>query len=304
MSQPVLLTDIIGFLGGDILNVFGNPEGIEIHHLREPQCVDKYTLDWINSLRPYRQKIAEESNARTIIADPGIRYDKKLKAQQKVLIIVDNPKLAIAKIGNVFFVKKPEPGIHSSAIVHPEAIVGDGVYIGPNVCIGACKIGNNVMIYDNAIINDDVEIKPHVKIHAGVIVGVDGLGCEREKNGLLVTFPHLGGVVLEENVQLGAGTIIAKGALSNTVIGYGSKLNIGCFVAHNVKIGANAWISPKVNIAGSVNIGVNVTIFSGVIIREQRTIGDYSTIGMGAVVTKDVPSCETWVGNPAKKLEK
>lgn len=302
--KPILLNDIIRFLGNEILDIYGDTEGIEIHHLREPQRVDKFTLDWINTLRLDKQKIAEKSKARAIIADPGVRYNEQLKVQHKILIIVETPKLAIAKIGNAFFVKQPKPGIHPNAVIHADAIIGNGVYIGPNVCIGACKIGNNVMIFDNTVINDDVEIKPRVTIQAGVIVGVDGLGCEREKNGTLVPFPHLGGVILEEDVQLGAGTIIARGALSNTVIGHGSKLNIGCFVAHNVIIGANTWISPKVNIAGSVKIGVNTTIFSGVIIREQKTIGSYSTIGMGAVVTKDVPAGETWVGNPAKKLEK
>jgi len=304
MRKTIFLNDIISFLGNDILNVFGNPEGIKIQHLKDPQHTDNYTLDWINPLKHDKQKIVEKSKALAIIVDPKVIYDEQLKSQHKVLIIVNNPKLAIAKIGNAFFVKKHKPSIHPSAVIHPEAIIGDGVYIGPNVCIGASIINNNVTIYENAIIYDNVVIKPNVIIHSSVIVGVDGLGCEREKNGTLVPFPHLGRVILEENVQLGAGTVIARGALSDTVIGNGSKLNVGCFVAHNTIIGANTWISPKVNIAGSVKIGVNVTIYSGVTIREQRTIGEYSTIGMGAVVTKDIPAGEIWVGNPAKKLKK
>ncbi len=304
MKKVVPLSDIITFLGKEIKAIYGNPEGIGIHYLKDPQNVDEYTLDWINLQRMDKQQIVEATKAKAIIAGPGVEYTAPIIKQGKVILLVDNPKLAIAKIGNVFFVDKMMPGIHPTALIHPEAVIGNGAFIGSNAYIGRCKIGNNVVIHENVVVHDNMVIKDNVLIHSGSVIGSDGLGCEREKDGRLVKFPHFGGVIIEENVEIGAACVIAKGALSNTIIGKGSKINVGCFIAHNVVLGQNVWISPKVNIAGSVKIGDNVTLFSSAIIREQKTIGDDAIIGMGAVVTKNVPAGETWIGNPARKLEK
>lgn len=304
MHKKVPLVDIIHFLGDETLAVHGNLQGIEIGHLSDPQNVDEFTLDWINPRRSDKQKIAIESKARAIIADTEIRYNEQFKAQNKVLIIVDKPKLAIAKIGNAFFVNKKKPRIHPSAIIHPKARIGIEVYVGPNVCIGDSIIGDYVQIHENAVIGDGVTVKDSAIINAAVHVGADGLGCQRNSDGTLVKFPHFGGLVIEENVELGSQTVVARGVFLDTHIGKGTKINVGCFIAHNVKIGKNVWISPKTNIAGSVKIGNNTTIFSGVIIRDQVVIGNSVKIGMGSVVTKNIPDNETWVGNPAKKIEK
>lgn len=304
MQNKIFLVDIIHFLGGDILDVYGNPEGIEIRHLSDPQNVDEFTLDWINLIRSDKQNIATKSKSRALISDSGVIYDEQLKAQNKVLIIVDNPKLAIAKIGNNFFINKKRPSIHPSAIIHPKARIGKEVYVGPNACIGDSIIGDYVQIHENAVVGDGVTVKNAAIINAAVHVGVDGLGCQRNPDGTLVKFPHFGGVMIEENVELGAQTVVARGVFSDTIIGKGSKINVDCFIAHNVRIGKNVWISPKTNIAGSVKLGSNTTIFSGVIIRDQVVIGNSVKIGMGAVVTKNIPDNETWIGNPARKLEK
>ncbi len=304
MQKKIPLVDLIKFLGNSVIGIIGDATAVYIHYLREPTSVDKFTLDWVNHNRTDKQHMAENSLARAIITDSSVQYTDKLKMQKKVLICVENPKLAIAKIGNQFFVSKPETGIHPTAIIHPDAKIGSNVYIGPYAILGTCNIGNHVQIHENVLIGDKVIVNDHVILHSNVTVGAEGLGCEREKDGSLVKFPHMGGVVLEERVELGANTVIAKGALSDTIIGRGSKVNADCYVAHNVKIGENVWISPKAIIAGSVNIGKNTTIFSGVIIRDQQKIGQDVIIGMGAVVTTNIPNGETWIGNPARKLTK
>jgi UDP-3-O-[3-hydroxymyristoyl] glucosamine N-acyltransferase len=304
MQTNIPLKEIIEFLKSEILTIHGNPEGIVVNKLSDPQNVDETTLDWISDRREDKQTLAESSKAKSILVTSEVKYTETILHKGKVLIVVGNPKMAIAKVGNHFFIEKPKPGIHPTAILHPEAEIGKNVTIGPNCVIGKCRIGNNSILDANVVLYNNTTIGNNVRIHSGAIIGSDGLGCEREPDGTLVKFPHLGGVIVEDNVDIGASCQIAKGALSNTIIGKGSKLNVGCFIAHNTTIGNNVWISPKVNIAGSCKIFNNVTIFSGVVIREQTTIGSHSVIGMGTVVTKNVPEGETWVGNPAKKLSK
>lgn len=304
MQNIVQLVEIISFLGNDVITVFGNTENIVIHYLKDLENTDEFTLDWINKSRKDKQLIAESSKARAIVADKDIVFTDTILKQKKTIIIVDNPKMAIAKIGNEFFAKKIQPSIHHTAVIHPEAKIGKEVYIGPNAHIGNCIIGDFAQIHENVIIGDGVTINKSVIINAAAHIGVDGLGCQRNPDGTLVKFPHFGGILIEDNVEIGTQTVIARGVFTNTIIGKGSKINVGCFIAHNVIIGENAWISPKVNIAGSVKIGKNTTIFSGVIIRDQIDIGNTVKIGMGSVVTKNIPDFETWIGNPAKKIQK
>lgn len=304
MQTNISLKEIIEFLGSDIKAIHGSSEGIEVNKLSDPQNVDETTLDWISDRRPDKQSLAENSKAQAIVVTSDVTYSESLKQQGKVLVVVANPKMAIAKVGNNFFVDKPKPQIHPTAIIHAEAILGENVVIGPYCVIGKCKIGNNSVLDANVVLYDNTTIGNNVYIRSGAIIGTDGLGCEREADGTLIKFPHLGGVVIEDNVDIGAGCQIAKGALSNTIIGKGTKINVGCYIAHNVIIGKNVWISAQAKIAGSVKVGDNTTIFVGAMIREQLIIENNSLIGMGSVVVKNVPQGEVWIGNPAKKLIK
>jgi len=304
MKKVVPLSDIITFLGKELKAIYGNPEGINIHYLKDPQNVDEYTLDWVNPHRHDMQLIAGTSKAKAIIVGPGVEYTHTLKKQGKVILLVDNPKLAIAKVGNAFFVDKPHPGIHPTAIIHPDAVIGKDAFIGANATIGNCKIGDNVCICPNVVVNDNVMIGNDVIIKSGANLGFDGFGFERGEDGDLIKFPQLGSLIIRNKVEIGSSTCIDKGALSDTIIGEGTKINNLCHIAHNVIIGKNVVITAHVNISGSSIIEDNVWIAPNASLRGHQTIGKGAVIGMGAVVTKNIPAGETWIGNPARKLEK
>ena len=304
MDNNINLIDIIRFLESDLITVHGDPDSVIVRYLRDPEHVDEYTLDWINPLKPDKQKIAETSKAKVIVVDKEVVFSETLKNQEKVLLVVDNPKLAIAKVGNEFFVEKITPEIHPSAIIHPDAQIGKNVYIGPNTVIENCTIGDDTIIDANVHIYSPVIIGKHCVVKSGAVLGGMGFGFEKDENGNLFRFPQIGNLFIGDYVEIGANTCIDRGALSDTVIGDYCKINNLCHIAHNNKIGKNVVITAQVNISGSSVIENEVWIAPNASIRGWLTIGEGATIGMGAVVTKDVPAGETWVGNPARKLEK
>ena len=140
-------------------------------------------------------------------------------------------------------------------------------------------------------------------IHSGVIIGEYGFGYVLDENGNKVMLRHYGGVTIEDNVHIGDNCIIIRGAIDDTVIHHGVKINTLVHIAHNDSIGAGTLITSPCHVCGSVNIGKNCHI-AGVTIRNQRNVGDRAVVGLGAVVVKDVDAGTTVVGNPAHVMEK
>lgn len=297
--KRIEINDIISFLGDRILSVDGDTNGIYIDNLADVERVCETTLDWINPSKIDKQEIAQGSKARVILVDETIS-----PIEGKVLIHVSNPKVALADVGNHFFVEKILPGIHPSTILGPNARIGKGVYIGPYCVIGNATIGDNCVIDSNVRIHDCVSIGNNCRIKAGAVLGSDGFGFEKDAAGNGFRFPQIGSLIIGDYVEIGANTCVDRGALADTVIGDYTKINNLCHIAHNNVIGKNVEIAGCVNISGSCIIDDDVWISPNVSLRGWQHIHRGVTIGTGAVVTKDIPEGETWVGNPARKLEK
>lgn len=302
--KRVEVKDIISFISNELKNIFGDFHNAYIDNVADSAHTNVTTLDWVNSNKIKKQEIAEVSPAKVIIVDSGVKYSEYLNKKGAVLLVVDNPRLTLSKIITEYFVGKKSSFIHPSVEIDSEAIVDKTVYIDAGCVIGKATIGKNTVIRANVCIYDDVVIGDNCIIQAGAVIGTDGLGCSRETDGTLIKFPHLGGVIIGNNVEIGANCQIARGALSNTILSDGCKINGMCFIAHNCVLERNVWITGCTMLSGSTHVGANATIFSNVVVREQTNIGEGATIGMGSVVTKDIPSGETWLGNPAHKLEK
>lgn len=302
-KNRVEVSQIIEFLAEDLIKIEGNYSGAYIDNIPDSDSVMETSLDWINSSKSNKQEIAEHSSAKVLVVDPSVVYSDKMSNDWKILLVVENPRISMAKIANNFFVNKKEPGIHPSAIVDEDAIIDASAYIGPGCVVGRAKIGANTVLMANVTVYDDVIIGDRCLLQAGVVVGTDGLGCSRDENGVLTKFPHLGGVRMGNDIEVGANSQIAKGSFSDTIIENGCKMNGLCFIAHNCHLEENVWITGDTMLCGSVHVGKNTTIFSNVVVRDQRKIGSNVTIGMGAVVTKHIPDGETWIGSPARKME-
>ena len=293
------VSEIISFLGDKVIGVEGEWNDTYIDNLAEVERVTETTLDWINPSKQNKQSIAEGSKARVLLVDETIT-----PVSGKVLVRVRNPKVALAEVGNHFFVEHPKAGIHPTAIINPEAKIGKNVSIGAYCVIGKAVIGDDCVLDSNVRVYDDTVMGKGCVIKAGAVLGGAGFGYERDSDGNKFRFPQIGQLIMGDYVEVGANTCIDRGALADTVIGDYTKINNLCHIAHNNKIGRNVTITGCVNVSGSNVIDDDVWIAPNSSIRGWVHIGKGATAGMGAVVVKDIPEGETWVGNPARKLEK
>lgn len=170
-------------------------------------------------------------------------------------------------------------------------------------CRKLCNWDDSI-IEANVHIYDDVEIGRGCVIKSGAVIGGEGFGFERDKNGNRFRFPQIGDVKIGNYVEVGANTCIDRGALSTTMIGDYTKINNLCHIAHNNVIGKNVIIAAEVNVSGGNIIEDDVWVAPSSSLRGYLKIGEGATVGMGAIAVKNIPANEVWVGNPARKLEK
>jgi UDP-3-O-[3-hydroxymyristoyl] glucosamine N-acyltransferase len=220
------------------------------------------------------------------------------------VVLADAPKNTFIECLQHFFKEENTNEIHPLSTIHPSAKIGKNSSIGPftaidkNVVIGDdCVIGANVHIQKGSIIGSRVNIRSNVTI------GNWGFGFVKDENGTNINFPHYGNVVIEDDVQIGSSTCVDRGALNDTIIKKGAKIDNLVHVAHNVVIGENALVIACTMIGGSTNIGDNCWVAPAVILRNGITIGANSTLGMGCLVTKDIPANITVTGTPAMPLD-
>lgn len=295
--MKVSIKEVIKCLGTQVQKVAGDHEGYYIDNLADIAHVNLTTLDWVNPAKTNKQEIAEKSPARVLLVDEDVVY-----VPGKVLIYVMNPKRALATVGNQYFVEKPKPGIHPTAIVAHEAEIAETATIGAYAVIGKAKIGEGTVISPFVRIYDNVTIGKNCFVKEGAVIGGAGFGFERDENGNRFRFPQIGGVRIGDYVEIGGNTCIDRGALSDTILEDYAKVDNLCHIAHNAHIGKNAVVVACAEVSGSCEVGENTWIGPNACIRDQRNVGSNTMIGMGAVVVKHVGNNEIWAGNPAKEM--
>ena len=245
------------------------------------------------------------THAALVIVDKGIAVDKPHLAQAGVQAVVysDNARLDFIRVVERFFTRVHPHGIHPITVISPAAKIAPDVYIGPLCVIGEAEIGAGCVIHSGVHIYDDVHIGHDVVIHSGSVIGADGFGYQRNEAGELEKFPHVGGVVIEDNVEIHALVHIARGTLGDTVIGQGTKIDTYCHIAHNLKIGKHCAIISHAMLGGSVSVGDHSWIAPSACLRDGIRIGSGVTVGLASLVTKDVPDKQTVMGAPARPIE-
>jgi UDP-3-O-[3-hydroxymyristoyl] glucosamine N-acyltransferase len=246
------------------------------------------------------QKHIKTTSANAVIVSTSFEIDNRLN-----YLLSEDPYIAYAKLTTLFkesIFELDNPIIHPSAVISNESKIGQDVSIGANVVIGPnCIIGNNVIIKSNCSIVQDVEIGNYTVIHNGTVLGSDGFGYAPSKDGY-VKIEQLGKLVIGKNVEIGASCTIDRGALDNTEIHDGVKLDNQIQIAHNVVLGANSAIAASCAIAGSTVIGKNFQMggLSGVL--GHLSICDDVIVGAHTLITKSINESGNYIGiMPAQK---
>lgn len=221
------------------------------------------------------------------------------ESKNSSFIVTSNPRLGFIEI--LEYLVKEVGFTHNNF----ESKIDPTAKIGKNVVIEkGCIIGKNVVIEHNTTIYSGTSIGDNSIIRSNTSIGAEGFGIETLKDGSNIRFPHLGGVKIGKNVEIGTLNSLAKGTLGDTIIEDYVKTDSLVQIAHNCHIKRGCIITTCVCIAGGVTLGENVWLGPNVSVMNKIELGQQAFIGLGAVVTKDVAPLEVWAGNPAKFIKK
>lgn len=298
------LREIAGIIGGRIL---GNPD-IEITG-----------VSGINEAKPGDITFLSGRKKTFDLKASAVIVKEEIKSLAPAsMILVDNPYLAYARALELFH-KKPYKlsGISSKAIICDNVTFGNDVsiyplaYVGANAQIGSrvsispgayigegVIIGDDSVIYPNVSIIEGTRIGRRVTVHSGTVIGSDGFGYV-PVNGTYYKMPQVGGVIIEDEVEIGANVTIDRATTADTIIGLGTKIDNSVHIAHNVKIGRHCIVVAQVGISGSVEIGDGVIIGGKAGVIEHIKIGNGAVISAGAGITEDIPDGQVTSGYPS-----
>jgi UDP-3-O-[3-hydroxymyristoyl] glucosamine N-acyltransferase len=271
-------------------------EGDEVAFLANP----RYRKD-LEQTRAAAVLVAEPvegaASAQLVVADPYAAYARLMRH------LFERPRKAAgvspdarvdpgARLG-------AEPDVAAFVTVGPGTVIGDRATLHPGVRIEAdCVLGDDVTLHPNVVVREGCRIGNRVTVHAGTVIGADGFGYATE-GGEHKKIPHVGGVVLEDDVELGANVTIDRAVLGDTVVGAGTKIDNLVQVGHNVRLGRGCLIVSQVGISGSTVLGNYVVLGGQVGVAGHLRIGTGARVGAKGGVTKDVPDGQTVSGFPA-----
>ena len=303
-------SQIAGILEGD---VEGNPE-VAVHKLSKIEEGEAGSLTFLAN--PKYTPFIYRTEASIIIVNRDFVPEQELKS---TLIKVDDAYKSFSKLLAYYNqVKNNKSGIEEPVFISDSAIYGEGLYLGAFSYVGRnVRIGSNVKIYPNVYIGDNVTIGDNsvvfagakiysetsigrdCVIHSGVILGADGFGFTPDENGEFSKVPQTGNVVLEDHVDVGAGTTIDRATLGSTLLRRGVKLDNQIQIAHNVEIGEHTVIAAQTGIAGSTKIGKHCMIGGQVGIVGHISIGDRVKIQAQSGIGRNIKDDEVLQGSPA-----
>lgn len=212
----------------------------------------------------------------------------------------DYPKYDLARVYREFFRIPTAVGVHPSAVLGAEVSLAAAVCIGPgSVLDGPVDLGEGVVLGANVRIQGPAKLGARVSIGSSAVIGEEAFSFGFGGDGQAVRFPATGGVVIDDDVEIGASTFVAAGVFEPTRIEASAKLADLVSISNAVQIGRNSIVTARCSLSGRVRVGRDCWIGQSAAIRQGVVVGDGAMVGMGAVVVKDVPPGKVVMGNPA-----
>lgn len=300
--MTLTLADIVENLGG----VVDGDSSVAIHRVGSLSLADIGAIGFFNDTK-YTQTLSQTNASAVILREQHANLTQLPK------IITDNPYAYFAKVSALLNPNRHHvAGIHTSALVHDSAVIADTASIRANVIVSEnvhiaehVVVGENCVIEQDAVIGANTKIEPNVTVkhgtvigarchlYSGCVIGNDGFGYAEEK-GRWVKIPQVGRVIIGNDVDIGANTTVDRGAIDDTVIEDGVKLDNLIQIAHNCRIGAHTVIAGCVGIAGSAVIGKHCKIGGAAMILGHLNIADGVTISPGSMIMRSIRQAGTY----------
>ena len=230
-------------------------------------------------------------------------------AQKNAFVPCENPRVAYCDFFRqnhiTGLISPDEVEVNNGAWIAKTAEIGSGTTVFPGVYIGGqVRIGQDCYIGAGARLLGNVSIGDRVCIRENTVIGADGLTTDRDEHGHPVGMPQFGGVIIEDDVQIGANCVVARGAIDDTILRKGCKIDNLTFVSHNVVVDEESFVVGMTLLFGSSSVGRQAQVSGGCVVGNYVHIGERSLLGMGAVANKSIPGNTIAYGNPAKPIRK
>ncbi len=276
------LATIVEALGGEL---HGDAATL-VEHLAPLESADASALSFLSN--PRYQKQLAASQAACVIVGPAMR---EAATARGACIITDDPYLYFARATRLWKARHAPAGaagVHASAVVSPGADVHPTAWVGP-LCVveQGARIGAGTVLKSRVTVSEGCVVGERCIIHSGAVIGADGFGFAPHE-GTWEKIEQLGAVVIGNDVEIGANTCIDRGALQDTVIEDGVKLDNLVQIGHNVRVGRHTAMAGCAGVAGSATIGAHCTIGGGAIVLGHLTLADHVNISAATVVTRSI----------------
>lgn len=273
---------IVEALGGRLLG----PSGMPISGLAPLQTAQASHISFLSQAR-YQNQLAG-SLAGCVIVSPALESQV---TQRSAAIIADDPYVYFARLTQLWKRaqhRMDEPRIHPSAVIDPQATIADDAVIGP-LCVveRGAEVGAATVLKSRVTIGENCKVGARCLLHSGVVIGADGFGFAPHQ-GRWEKIEQLGAVRIGNDVEVGANTCIDRGALEDTVIEDGVKLDNLIQIGHNVHVGKHTAMAGCVGVAGSARIGAHCTVGGGAVVLGHLSLADHVHISAASVVTRSI----------------
>ncbi len=286
MPGPLTLAQIATRLGGRV----AGPQEVLIHQVGSLERAGPGQIAFFSDPR-FHDRLAATGAAAVILGSDA----EELTPLPR--IVCGDPYSYFARVSQLF-----NPRITQAEGVHPSASVAASATLGARVSIGAgCCVGEEVILGDDSCLYPGVVIYPGCRIgaraivHSGAVIGADGFGIAKE-DGRWLKIPQIGAVSIGDDVEIGANTTIDRGAMDDTVIGDGVKLDNQIQIGHNCRVGAHTAMAGCVAVAGSADIGSHCTIGAGALILGHLSICDHAHVSADTVISRSIRKPGTYTG--------